>query len=264
MTDAVLYRTSFREPDLRGVALVGADLSGAFLLGTDLRGATLAGCDIHGVAAWDLKLEGATQSGLIITSRKEPTIEVDSLEVAQFIYFLLHDHKLRDLIDAITSKVVLILGRFTKRRKAVLDAIRGELRRRNYSPVLFDFEKPRSRSLTETISTLAHMARFVIADITGAKSIPQELMAVVPHLPHVPPQPILLAGSPEYGMFEHFRSYPWVLPLVKYRSTQQLIRSVASLIRPAEAILPLRQDSRHFSQRLQRRGSEYYVKQIAK
>lgn len=63
-----------------------------------------------------------------------------------------------------------ILGRFTEERKAVLEVIRNELRKRDYLPVLFDFEKPASRDLTETISTLAHMARFVMADITDAKS----------------------------------------------------------------------------------------------
>ena len=121
-----------------------------------------------------------------------PRLQLDNLEVAQFIYLLLNNQKIRHVIDTITSKVVLILGRFTPERKAILDAIRDELRKRDYLPVLFDFEKPSSRDITETVSTLAHMAKFVIADITDAKSIPQELMAIVPTLPSVPVQPLLV------------------------------------------------------------------------
>jgi uncharacterized protein YjbI with pentapeptide repeats len=240
LSSACLYRTSFRGSELQGATLTGADLSGAFFLGSNLKGASLTGCLVHGVSAWDVQLEGAKQSNLIITGPKEPVIQVDSLEIAQFIYLLLNNRRIRDLIDAITSKVVLILGRFTKTRKSVLDRIRSELRRRNYSPVLFDFEQPRTRNITETVSTLAHMARFVIADITDAKSIPQELLAIVPHLPHVPVQPILLAGRPEYGMFEHFRSFPWVLPVLRYQSSAQLLRSFAQVIKPAELLIHLR------------------------
>jgi len=86
--------------------------------------------------------------------------------VAQFIYLLLNNEKIRSVIDSITSKVVVILGRFTPERKAILDAIRDELRKRDYLPALFDFEKPASKDLTGTISTLANMARFIIADLT--------------------------------------------------------------------------------------------------
>ena len=61
-------------------------------------------------------------------------------------------------IDTITSKVVLILGRFTAERKAVLDALREELRKRDYLPILFDFAVPTTRDITETVSLLARMA----------------------------------------------------------------------------------------------------------
>jgi hypothetical protein len=57
-------------------------------------------------------------------------------------------------------------------RKVLLDAIRERLRTKNYSPVVFDFEKPMTRDPTETVMTLAGMAKFVIADLTDPKSIP--------------------------------------------------------------------------------------------
>jgi hypothetical protein len=172
---------------------------------------------------------------LVITHLDEPVITVDNLEVAQFIYLLLHNEKIREVIDTITSKVVLILGRFTPERKAVLNAIREELRRRNYLPILFDFDKPASRDLTETISTLAHMARFIIADITDAKSIPQGLGRIVPGLPSVPVQPLLHISASEYAMFEHFTRYHWVLETYQYHSTEEVIASLTEkVIVPAE------------------------------
>jgi hypothetical protein len=107
---------------------------------------------------------------------------------------------------------------------------------RDYLPVLFDFDKPASRDITETISLLARMARFVIADITDARSIPQELTVIAPDLPSVPVQPLLQEGAEEYGMFEHFRRYPWVLKEHIYASPQHLIAELnARVIGPAEA-----------------------------
>ena len=87
-----------------------------------------------------------------------------------------------------------------------------------------------NRNITETVSTLAHMARFVIADITDVRSIPQELMAIVPHLPSVPVQPLLLDSDREYGMFPDFRAYPWVLEPFIYHDCEMLMGSLGKLV----------------------------------
>lgn len=233
---ANLFRSDLSEADLRGANLSGADLQLATFIGTNLEGANLTGCYVHGVSAWGVRLDNATQHNLIITAFEEATITVDNLEIAQFLYLLLNNRKIREVVDTITSKVVLILGRFTRARKAILDALRDELRRKNYLPVLFDFDVPASRDITETVSTIAHMSRFVIADITDARSIPQELMAIVPNLPSVPVQPLLLASQEEYGMFSFFRRFPWVLEPFLYDDEAALLAALAArVIAPAEA-----------------------------
>jgi hypothetical protein len=180
-------------------------------------------------------LERANQQNLLITPESQPEITVDNIEVAQFVYLLLHNEKVRDVIDTITSKVVLILGRFTQERKPVLEALREELRQRKYVPILFDFEKPRSRDTDETITLLARMARFVVADITDAKSVLQELRAIVPDLPSVPVQPIILAQQEEPGMFDFYRNRPSFLNIHCYTGQKQLIADLGEkVIRPAE------------------------------
>jgi Pentapeptide repeats (8 copies) len=234
-SEANLFEADLFEADLRSANLSEANLSEAILIKTKLQGANLSGCTIYGISVWNANLTGATQSNLRITPNDEPPIEVDNLEVAQFVYLLLNNERIRQVIDTITSKVVLILGRFSPERKVILNSLRDELRKRNYTPVLFDFEKPTRRDLTETISTLAHMARFVIADITDAKSIPQELERIVPDLPSVAIQPLLLASQYEYSMFEHFRRYPWVLEPILYKDEKELLADIAEkVIAPAE------------------------------
>lgn len=215
--------------------LDASDLSGAYLCGTNFHNATFIGCRIYGIAAWDTQLDDAKQENFIITPPEQSEITVDNLEVAQFIYLLLNDAKIRNVINTITSKVVLILGRFTDERKPVLDALRDELRKYNFSPVVFDFDPSAKRDLTETVSLLANMSRFVIADITDAKSIPQELHAIVPHLPSVIVQPILHIDAREYAMFEHYERYPWVLPIYHYQDIPSLLASIEEhIIKPVE------------------------------
>jgi hypothetical protein len=229
--------------------LSGANLSGAYLvastlLNTDLRGANLTDCRIHGISAWRLKLEGAKQQNLIITHQDEPTVTVDNIEVGQFIYLMLNNQKVRDVIDTITSKAVLILGRFTDERKAVLDALREELRKRDYLPILFDFDVPATRDITETVSLLARMARFIVADLTDPSSIPKELEAIVPDLA-VPVQPLLEGSSRPYAMFKDYWKYDWVLPVYRYEGLEPLLATLAEkVIAPAEGKVKALQERR--------------------
>jgi hypothetical protein len=235
LSGAKLGRTFLFAANLSNANLRGAILDYAVLVDTNLSGADLTGCHIYGISAWDLKLEGTKQQNLVITKQNRPEITVDNIEVAQFIYILLNNEKIRHVIDTITSKVVLILGRFSPERKAVLDALREELRQRNYLPILFDFEKPSSRDTDETITLLARMARFVVADISDAKSVLQELRAVVPNLPSVPVQPIILATQEEPGMFDFYRNFRSFLKVHRYLSQEQLIAELGEkVIRPAE------------------------------
>jgi uncharacterized protein YjbI with pentapeptide repeats len=231
---ANLDNANLSNAKLRNAKLRGATLSNAILVNADMTKADLSDCIVFGVSVWNVKLDGARQNNLVITDDDEPTVTVDNLEVAQFIYLLLKNEKIRGVIETIGKKAVLILGRFTPQRKAVLDALRDELRTRGYLPIIFDFDRPASKNLTETVSTLAHMSLFVIADITQAKSIPQELGRIVPMLPSVPVQPILQARANEYSMFDDFYDYASVLPLYTYASQKTLIDSLKEkVITPA-------------------------------
>ena len=246
LTAANLSRANLSRAELAAAYLLGANLSGANLRGADLRSATLVnstlqgtdlrGCSVYGASVWNARLDAATiQSNLLITDAGEPAIRVDNLEVAQFIYLLLNNAKIRDVVDTIGKKAVLILGRFTAERKEVLDKIREALRQLGFLPILFDFEKPSTKNTHETIVTLAGLSRFVIADITDPKSIPQELVSIVQTLPSVPVQPLLQIGYKPWGMYDHIKVYPWVLPLFEYQSHETLLSDLQQkVIAPAE------------------------------
>lgn len=238
LSKADLSWTDLSGADLRETDLREANLCGATLIRTNLTKSNLSNANIYGISAWNLALDDAIQSDLVITDRDEPVITVDDLEVAQFIYLLLNNQKIRKIIDTITSKSVLILGRFTPERKAVLDAIREELRKHNYTPILFDFENSENRDLTETVMTLAGMARFVIADLSDPNSIGHELMSFGEKLLSVPIQGIFcptLEHPKAYPMYEHLRRYPHVLPIYQYENQKQLVGVLyEKVIQPAE------------------------------
>jgi hypothetical protein len=137
--------------------------------------AYLTGCRIYGVSALGLNLENAKQQGLVITPPDEPTVTVDNIEVAQLVYLLLHNEKVRDVIDTIGKKGVLLLGRFTEGRMVVLEQSQEKLRDLGFVPIVFNFDKPETKDFTETVWLLAKLSKFVIVDITNPRSAPLEL-----------------------------------------------------------------------------------------
>ena len=243
LDEAYLEAANLIEADLRGASLAKADLSAANLLRADLRNADLTGCRVWGISAWELKLQDTVQHDLVITSIDDPTITVDHIELAQFIYLLINNQKLRDAIDTITSKVVLILGRFSEERKAVLDRLRDELRKvrigdREVSlvPVVFDFAPAASLDVTDTVTLLARMARFVVADLTDPRSVQQELTLIAPQV-MVAIKPIILAGQQPWSMFDDLRRRSHgLLPILEYRDVSDLIEKLQTdVVAPAEA-----------------------------
>ncbi len=257
---AVLKECDLSGHDLSGMDLSGCDFTGANLSGCQLRNtnlsnanvsntnlefsvvadsilrnADLSNSNVYGISVWNSDLQDASQINLRITKSDEPDLIVDNIRLAQFMYLIINNHEIRDAIDTLTSKAVLILGRFTDVRMTVLEEVRRTIRHAGYIPLLFDFDKPASRTLTETIKTLASLSKFVIVDLSEAHSVPHELMSIVPSLPSVPVQPILEFDQDAYAMFGDLKSYPWVLPVIRY-AKEESKRGVAfdDLLVPAE------------------------------
>jgi uncharacterized protein YjbI with pentapeptide repeats len=235
--EADLMGANFAGANLSRCRLDRANLSQAQLVETNLVDAVLTDCRIYGISAWGVKLsEGTKQHGLIITAEGEPEITTDDLEVAQFLYLLLHNDKIRRVIDTVGKKGVLLLGRFTEGRIVVLERLREELRKRGYLPIVFNFDKPETKDFTETVRLLAGMSKFVIADVTNPKSSPLELQATVPEI-MVPFQPIIEQGEKPFAMLQDLwiKNRDWVFEPIEYSSVDRLVETMdAEIIRPAE------------------------------
>jgi hypothetical protein len=231
LNGANLTQASLANADLRGARLMHANL-----VKTDFRRANLEGCGVYGASVWDVKLDHRTEeSNLTVTPSGVSAITVDSLELAQFVYLMLNNENIATAINTFGEKAVLILGRFTPERKAVLNAIRAALQERDFVPIIFDFESPAQRDFTEVIKTLAGMSRFIIADISNPKSSPLELQAVMPDY-MIPFVPIIQENEQPFSMFKDLQHKygKWVLDVLKYDSAEGLIRVLdKAVIKPA-------------------------------
>jgi hypothetical protein len=255
LRNANLSRANLLDADLADSNMSNSVLSGALMLRTNIANSVLDHSNVHGVSTWGLSGVPKSQTDLTITTLWEPTITVDNIQVAQFIYLLLHNEKIRDIIDTIGKKGVLLLGRFTEGRIAVLERLREKLRGLGYVPMVFNFDKPETKDFTETIRLLANLSHFVIVDITNPRSTPLELQAAVPDY-MVPFAPILQDGEEPFAMFVDLKNkYDWVLKdVIVYPSIDRLIEVLQrEIIAPAEA---------KFSELLSRRTRQLSFKKV--
>jgi hypothetical protein len=79
------------------------------------------------------------------------------------------------------------------------------------------------------------MSRFVIADISDAAMVREELLKIVPNLPSVPVQTILISTQKPYVSIPFLEEYPWFLTTFYYNDLDHLRESLdKNVIQPAE------------------------------
>lgn len=208
MTNCYLY-----EADMSAAGFPGADFSGsmirkAYCSGTDFTdaifidcvlnnstiirvnfsGVRLEGCNVYGVSAWEIKAnEKTVQKELFLHrdnfSRKDigqssdVLSYVDDLALAQFFYFLNQPDGFGKSLKQLNKRSVLLLGKFKEGGLELLKTVGEMLRRRNYIPIVFDFDPSEHTSLIENVTTMAGLSRFVLANLEG-NSVPAELAKV--------------------------------------------------------------------------------------
>lgn len=111
-------------------------------------------------------------------------------------------------------------------------------------PEPFTSTRPDSRDLVESILGFAALSRFVIADLSEPRSLPQELQAIVPNLQSVPIVPIINEGGREFATSNSIARRPSVVqPTVRYRNIADLETRLEGEIvdaaeRTRQAVLP--------------------------
>lgn len=141
-----------------------------------------------------------------------------------------------EMMSECAKRRVLILGRFTGRRLAVLEAIKKRLAEHpnRYIPELFTYALPEDRDLTEAIIGFAALARFIIADLSEPRSVQSELEAIVPHFLSVPVAPVINRTGREYATFSSIQRRDNVLkPTLRYRDLDDLLERLDRELVPA-------------------------------
>jgi hypothetical protein len=195
LSGADLQRANLHKVRLDGAKLIGASLVGATVVRTSFKRAELRDTIIFGAAVWDIEVDETTiQENIRISD--EPPMSCDDIEVAQVINLFRTNRKITSIIESATARMVLILGRFTPERKQVLDRLKKELSHWSppLIPIVFDFKGPSTLNFIEMVGFLAHLSAFVIADVTDAKIVLEEIPHIVTSVA-VPVKPLIMGSK---------------------------------------------------------------------
>ena len=219
-----LSRASLLFSNFRGALIEDSNLEFTNLSNVNAREGVFRDNRIYGISVWGGDFSNSEESELVITRSNEFQIKVSSFEFGLFVHQCINNENMRKFFDTSAENLVLILGRFTPERKKYLDVVRVALQHLGYVPIIFDFEKPESKDLTQTILALALMVRFIVADLSEPSSAPHEIATIAPQI-SAPIAPMIEVSLHPYAMFVDLKNrYRWVLGLSTYNDVADLMK----------------------------------------
>jgi hypothetical protein len=201
-----LEEGDFSRANFDGATFVNCNLNRVNLVGASFHVKEITETVVYGIAAWDLQTSDDMKQCKLVIERtyelysdliqqgKVPMM-VDDIELAQFVHYLSNHKKMRDALNVLNDRGVLLLGRFKDRGLDRLYSMRECFQAKGYMPMIFDFARPDNLSLTETVMTMAGLSKFVVVDLSGS-SVPAELQAILGQIK----KPVLARGAP-YALF---------------------------------------------------------------
>ena len=232
---ANLSKAEFYKANFNNTILVNCNLMWSKLIETNFKSSSVNKCHVFGASIWNINAENTLQTDIIITKREEIEVSVDNLEIAQFLYLMINNKNIKNIIETLTSKIVLILGRFSGNRKIILDQIKDELRTIGYVPIIFEFQKPDNKDYLEPVLLISQLSRFIIADFSDPKIILEEIPRIVDNTSAVI-IPIIEKGQREPSTLYNIRiNRLSILDTYIYESSKDLLENInTELINKAE------------------------------
>ena len=236
-------KTIFTDANFQGAVFINCNLNRVNLTNANFDVKEIRETVVYGISSWDLNVsDEAVQSKLVIEKTYDLYSEiiaqgriplmVDNIELAQFIYYLSNHKKMRDTINILNKRGVLLLGKFKDGGLERLYKLRDWFSAQNYLPMIFDFDRPNSLDYTETVVTMSGLSKFVVVDLSS-NSVPQELHAILTNF--VKPV-VAYYDTPPYSMFKDLKRKNRYFHEIKFDgSAENLLAQLPPVIAEAES-----------------------------